>query len=139
MARVRPVAMRVQVLPPSLDLRYAEVALVKPVKLSSCAVPACAKTTVFAGSAVLPVANAMRPISVASVCVTRVGRPPAARIDVQVAPPSVLFQKSPLLKCAALLSPAHPTEPAPGEGGVCREHEDRGEDEGRRVPLCAHA
>src|SRR5712664_26661 len=59
----------------------------------------------------------MHPTSVARLPVTSAGSPPAVRIDVQVWPPSVLFQKSPLLKCAALLSPAHATEPVPGEGG----------------------
>src|SRR5712692_7363245 len=98
---VRPVAIRVQVLPPSVLFRYAAVAFakvaVKPgiVAVVSCAALACAYSTVVVGSAVGPAAKLMRPMSVTRLPVTEVGRPPAWRIDVQFAPPSVLFQKSP--------------------------------------------
>src|SRR4051812_50182934 len=65
-ASERPVAMRFQVLPPSVLLRYADVAVGKPVSGTSCAVAACAYRTVVAGSAVAPPANAIPPPSVAS-------------------------------------------------------------------------
>ncbi len=71
----------------------------------------------MAGSDVAPAAKAMRPTSVVGPWVTTAGSPPAARIDDQVAPPSVLFQKSPLLKWAVLGSPAQTTEPAWADGG----------------------
>jgi len=49
------------------------------------------------GSVVGPAAKLMRPMSVTRLPVTEVGRPPAWRIDVHVAPASALFQKSPML------------------------------------------
>src|SRR5437899_1558566 len=59
----------------------------------------------------------MRPTSVARPCVTSVGSLPSVRSDVQLRPPSMLFQRSPLLKCPALVSLAQTVDPVPGEGG----------------------
>src|SRR6184192_377610 len=105
LVRVSPVAIRVQVLPPSALFKKAAVAFENTEVLAggmraavSWAALASAYSTVVPGSAAGAAAKLIRPMSVRKLPVTAAGRPPAARIEVQVAPPSVLFQKSPMLK-----------------------------------------